>query len=390
MRLTLLLYWGFGVIVQAFLRWAENAKPVERAKAAQMLARAYLLSSIDDEKRHAAVMALTHLLDDPSPVVREALAETLADSKAAPRGMILSLAEDQPLIASIIITRSPVLFETDLVDLVGRGDVVTRALIASRPDLSRGVSAAIAEVGCEAEVLLLLENTTAAITRFTLRRIAERHGHHVDIRNMLLDREDLGADARHLLVGYISEALATCGLMRTTLSASRIDYVTREANEAATVSIAGTVRHQDIAGLVEHLRQTGRLTPAFLIHVLCSGKVDFFSGAICNLSGLDDQRVRSILATGRMHAVRALFESAGLDRTVAAVFVEAVLLWREAGRSPVGMSLQSICKPLIERFRSQALPMSPLAELLDMIEKLQLMEERLLTRSYASDLAFAA
>ncbi|MEB2843500.1 DUF2336 domain-containing protein [Rhizobiales bacterium RZME27] len=390
MRVTLLLYWGFGVIVQAFLRWAETARPADRAKAAHALARGYLASSVQDEKRQAAVLALTHLLDDPSPVVRTALAEAVADSPDAPRGMIMSLAEDQPLIASSVITRSPVLTDIDLVDLVGRGSVVTRALVASRPNLSRGISAAIAEVAGKEEALLLLENETASITRFTLRRIAERHGHNADIRNVLLDREDLAADARHLLVSHVSEALAASDLMRTTLTASRIDYVTREASEAATVAIAGTVRHHDIAGLVEHLRQKGRLTPAFLIHVLCGGKVDFFSGAICNLSGLDDQRVRSILATGRMHAVRALFEAAGLDRSIANVFVEAVLLWREAARSPIGFSLQSICLPLIERFRAEAQPMSPLAEMLDMIEKLHLMEERLLARSYAGDLAFAA
>ncbi|MGE7369433.1 DUF2336 domain-containing protein [Neorhizobium sp. NPDC001467] len=378
------------MIVQAFLRWAETARPADRAKAAHALVRGYLAAPVQDEKRQAAVMALTHLLDDPSPVVRGALAEAVADSPDAPRGMVMSLAEDQPLIASTVITRSPVLTEIDLVDLVGRGSAVTRALVASRPHLSRGVAAAVAEVAGGAEVLLLLENQTASITRFTLKRIAERHGHHADVRNILLERDELGADARHLLVGHVSDALASSSLMRTTLTAARIDYVTREASDAATVAIAGTVRHHDIAGLVEHLRQQGRLTPAFLIHILCGGKVDFFSGAICNLSGLEDQRVRSILATGRMHAVRALFEAAGLDRSIAMVFVEAVLLWREAARSPVGFSLQSICLPLIERFRHQAQPLSPLGELLEMIDKLRLMEERVLARSYASDLAFAA
>lgn len=390
MRQIIPCFSGRSVIVQAFLRWAETAKPADRAKAADALARAYLVSPMDDEKRRAASMAMMHLLDDPSPVVRAALAEALADTAAAPRGIVVALAEDQPVIASKVITRSPVLTETDLVDLAGRGTCMARALIASRPALTRGVAAAVAEVGGEAEVLLLLENRTASITRFTLRRIAERHGQHAAVRNLLLEREDLTADARHVLISHISEALASSGLMRTTMTASRIDHVTREAGDAATVAIAGTVRHQDIPGLVEHLRLSGRLTPAFLIHVLCSGKVDFFAGAICNLSGLEDQRVRAILATGRMHAVRALFEAVGLDRAVAVVFVEAVLLWREAARSPLGTSMFGICLPLLERFRPQATALSPLAELLDMIEKLQLMEERILARSYAGDLAVAA
>jgi uncharacterized protein (DUF2336 family) len=375
------------VIVQAFLRWVETAKAGDRAQAANALGRAYLRSSMGSEEYRAAGLAMTYLLDDPSPRVRLALAESLADSTEVPRTVIMSLAEDQPEIACTVITCSPILSDADLVDLAGRGDGLTRGFIASRPGLSRGVAAAIAEIGEEGDILLLLENDTAAISRISLRRIAERHGQCCDIRNLLLDREDLPADARHLLVGHISAVLASSGLVRMTMAPSRIDYVTREAGEAATVTIAGTVPHDEIPNLVEHLRVSGRLTPAFLIHALCTGKVDFFAGAVMALSGLEDRRVRAILATGRTHAVRALFEASGLARDIAAVFVEAVFLWRKAS---VSGSLDSICGLLLERFHEHDMPHSPVSELLDMIEKLHRMEARLTARSYASGIYLAA
>ncbi|MGK9050977.1 DUF2336 domain-containing protein [Neorhizobium petrolearium] len=375
------------MIVQAFLRWAETARVADRAKAANALGRAYLHSPMAGEQHRAAALAMTYLLDDPSPRVRLALAEALADSPDAPRAVIVSLAEDQPEIACTVITRSPVLTESDLVDLAGRGDNLTRGLIAARPLLSRGVAAAIAEIGDEAEVAILLENETASITRVSLRRIAERFGDRSDIRNLLLEQENLPADARHMLVSHITAALANSGLVRTIMAPARIDRVTREAGEAATVAIAGTVSQEEIAGLVEHLRTAGRLTPAFLIHALCTGKVDFFAGAMVSLSGLDDRRVRAILATGRMHAVRALFEATGLGRDIAVVFVEAVLLWRKAAASgvPGGISAR-----LLERYHRPGMPLSPVSELLDMVEKLHRMEVRFSARSYASDLFLAA
>lgn len=372
---------GLGVIVQAFLRWAETAKAADRAKAANALGRAYLRSTLGQEHHRAAALAMTHLLDDPSPLVRLALAEALADSIEAPRAIILSLAEDQPEIACTVIASSPVLAEGDLVDLIGRGDSLTRGMIAARPALSRGAAAAIAEIGSENEVTILLENETASITRISLRRIAERFGHRSDIRNLLLDRDGLPADVKHMLVNQISAALANSGLMRAVLAPARIDQVTREAGEVAAVTIAGFVPTEEIPGLVEHLRAAGCLTPAFLIHALCSGKVDFFAGAMVALSGLEDRRVRAILATGRMHAVRALFESSGLQRDIAVVFVEAVLLWRDAAATGAPDSISAL---LLKKFQRVDMLLSPVAELLGMIEKLHHLEMRLDARSYAA------
>ncbi len=319
--------------------------------------------------------------------MRLALAEALADAVEAPRAIILSLAEDQPEIACTVIARSPVLAEGDLVDLIGRGDSLTRGMIAARRTLSRGAAAAIAEIGSENEVTILLENETASVTRISLRRIAERFGHCSEIRNLLLDREGLPADARHMLVNQISTALANSGLMRAVLTPARISQVTREAGEAAAVTIAGFVGVLEIPGLVEHLRAAACLTPAFLIHTLCSGKVDFFAGAIVALSGLDDRRVRAILATGRMHAVRALFESCGLQRDIAVVFVEAVFLWRDAAATGAA---ESISAQLLKRFQRAEMQISPVTELLSMIEKLHHLEIRLNARSYASEVALAA
>ncbi|WP_105382297.1 DUF2336 domain-containing protein [Neorhizobium alkalisoli] len=375
------------MIVQAFLRWAETAKAADRAKAANALGRAYLRSTLAQEHHRAAALAMTHLLDDPSPLVRLALAEALADSIEAPRAIMLSLAEDQPEIACTVIARSPVLAEGDLVDLIGRGDSLTRGMIAARRALSRGAAAAIAEIGSENEVTILLENETASVTRISLRRIAERFGHHSDIRNLLLDRDGLPADARHMLVNQISAALANSGLMRAVLGPARIDQVTREAGEVAAVTIAGFVPTEEIPGLVEHLRAAACLTPAFLIHALCSGKVDFFAGAMVALSGLEDRRVRAILATGRMHAVRALFEASGLQRDIAVVFVEAVLLWRDAAATGAPNSISAL---LLNKFQRVDMLLSPVAELLGMIEKLHHLEMRLDARSYASEIALAA
>lgn len=378
------------MIVEAFLRWAETAKAGDRARAASALGRAYLQSTMPATEREAAVMAMTHLLDDPSPKVRLALAEALAHGQSAPRNIILSLAQDQPEIAGQVVIASPVLNDTDLVDLAVHGSDLTRILIASRGEVSRMVSAALAEIGEIEGILCLLENRGASISPPSLKRIAERLGHFPEVRNLLTERESLPAEARHVLVQQVSDALAHFPLAQATIGADRLERITREANESAAVTIAGTVAHDDIPGLVEHLRTERRLTPAFLMHALCSGKIDFFAAAIVNLSGCDERRVRSILATGRMHAVRALYESAGLKRDVSVLFVEATLLWRNAARAATGRKGHSVSLRLLKNFGRARGAIDATGELLNMVERLHMAEDRQAARGFAALSAPAA
>lgn len=377
------------MIIQSFLRWAETAKTSERARAANALGRAWLQSEMTGEEREAALMAMTWLLDDPSPKVRLALAESIADAEDVPRTLILPLAHDQPQIACQIILRSPVLSDVDLVDLAGRGDSVTRVLIASRFIVSMPVSAAIAEVGDITEIESLLDNPGALVGRSSLRRISERFSTHAPIREMLLDRQELPTDARHLLAVGVSESLAGCDLIREVVGDRRLERIRREACEAATVVLAGNAPLEDMPQLVEHLRRDGRLTPAFMMQALCMGRLDFFMASVVNLSGMDERRVRSIITDGRFHAVRALYEAAGLSREVSEVFVDATLLWRKAEGYQPGL-FGGLTSRLISGFRQAGRTDGQASELIDMVERLHITEHRQSARAYASFLALAA
>lgn len=378
------------MIIQTFIRWADTAKSGDRARAANALGRAWLQSDMDESERQAALMALTWLLDDPSPKVRLALAEAIADAANAPRSLILPLAADQPEIACHVIARSPILTDVDLVDLAARGDSVTRALIASRFILTQPVCAAIAEIGEIAELEVMLNNPGAVVSRQSLRRIAERLGWDAGIRELLLSREELPADARHLLAVSISDALSESGLVRQVIGDLRFERIKREACEATTVALAAEALSTDIPSLIDHLRRDGRLTPNFLMQALCTGKVDFFASAIADLAGLTEKRVRAILADGRFHAMRALFESAGLGRDISEIFVEATLQWRRQSRGEDARLLGNIASRLVGKFRRSAKTGSLTDELIDMIEKLQFAEQRQSARAYASFLAVEA
>jgi uncharacterized protein (DUF2336 family) len=337
------------MIVRQFLRWVQTAAPGERAEATSALARAYLYSDLSSEDRLAAEAAMIVLLDDPSPMVRRALADALANSNDAPHGVILALAQDQPEIAEKIAARSPMLAEADLVDLVGTGGESVQCAIASRAPLSRAVAGAIAEVSGAAACLVLIENLSAETSVKSLARIAERHGQLSAIREALFAREDLQADTRQALVAKLSETLVRFVTDRDWVPEERLQRVAREACERATVAIAAGKESDEIAGLVRHLVASGQLTSLLLLRALLSGNMRFLIEAFAELSGLAPERVAGVLSDRHAHGFRALYQRAGLPEGAFGAFRAAIEASHEIGFTDDALGAATLKRRMVER-----------------------------------------
>jgi uncharacterized protein (DUF2336 family) len=192
------------MIVRDFLQWVRTASASERAEATGALARAFLYSDLSVDDLSAAEGAMLMQLDDPSPLVRRALADALAASPSAPPAIVIALAADQPQIAAPVYALSPLFVDADLVDAVATGAAAVQAAIASRAALPCSVAAAIAEVGSAESCLLLLENPTAEIAPLSFERMVDRFGHLAAIREALLIRDDVPAATRQTLVIKLS------------------------------------------------------------------------------------------------------------------------------------------------------------------------------------------
>lgn len=319
------------MIVRQFLQWLRTAPAGERAEATSALARAYLYSDLSDNDRAAAEGAMTMLLDDPSPLVRLALAEVFASSEHAPPTIVHALAADQPEVAAPVLQRSPLFLDADLVEAVAIGESDRQTAIAGRAHLPCSVSAAIAEVGSAEACLVLLENTYAEIVPFSLDRIVERYGHLAAIRNVLLERSDLPVPTRQALVVKLSQTLADFVTSRAWLAAERAKRITREACEKATVALAAETADGEVRPLIRHLRGSGQLTTGLILRALLSGNVELFEEALAELAEMPLNRVTGIVHDRRGASFRALYDKAGLPPSVFPAFREALGAMREDG-----------------------------------------------------------
>lgn len=378
------------MIVRQFLRWIQTAAPGERADATSALARAYLYSDMTQEDRLAAEAAMTVLLDDPSPLVRLSLAEALASSEIAPHNVVLSLAHDQPDIAEIIVARSPLLVEAELVDLVAGSHEKIQCAIASRAPLSAAVSAALAEVGCAAACLELIENPDATFSAAEVARIAERHGHLAAVREVLLEHDDLPVETRQALVAKLSDTLARFVAHKAWLPEERAQNVTREACDRATVALASETR--DAASLVHHLMESNQLTGGLVLRALIAGNLQFFIEALAQLSGFDARRVEAIVADRSGHGFHALYKQAGLPQAAFGAFRAALEVIYEASFTEEMLGHAVLRRRMVERVltRYEEAGEGELDHLLALLRKLAGEAARDEARLYTAGLLAAA
>ena len=316
------------MIVRQFLHWVRQAPAGERAEATSALARAYLYSDLSPDDRAAAEGAMIMLLDDPSPLVRRALAEALASSDRAPQVVVHALAADQPDIAIPILAHSQVLLEDDLVDLVATGHTDVQVAIAGRPGLPRTLAAAIAEVGAAEACLALLENGEADIARFSIDRIVERFGHLAPIRENLLARDDLPMAMRQALLSKLSQTLAGFVAARQWLGSEHAEFATKDACEKATVALAADTSYDEVGAFVQHLRHSGQLTAGMILRALLSGNVVLFEEALAELSSIPIDRVTAYVHDKNISGFRALYREAGLPEVAYPAFREALAAMR--------------------------------------------------------------
>jgi len=319
------------MIVRQFISWIRTAPAGERAEATRSLARAWLISDLSEDDRAAAEGALLMLLDDPSPLVRQAMAEVFARSAEAPASIVQALSLDQPSIALPVLEYSPLLIDADLVDIVATGNGEMQCAIARRVNLPASVCAAIAEVGSAAAALELIENAYAELAAFSWDRIVERHGHLAAIRESMLVLEGLPSATRMALVAKLSDTLAQFVVARNWLSPDRAGRLASEARERSTVNIAARSRGEDMCGLVRHLRATGQLTAGLILRALLSGNLELFDASLAELSGLPQSRVTALLHDRGGASLHALLIRAGLPESTFAAFKMALEVSHEIG-----------------------------------------------------------
>jgi uncharacterized protein (DUF2336 family) len=307
------------MIVRRFLLWSKMVSAAERADGVSTLARAFLYGHMEPQERKEALAALTSILDDPSPLVRKALADSLGSAMDTPRHIAVTLANDQSDIASLVLARSPVLTDADLIDAIAVGDNLAQTAVGIRPGLSGQVATTLADAGCLDAVIALADNKSAHISDYAFMRMIERFGDQAQLRGALEERADLPIAARQAIAKSLSDSLANFTLACGWLNKERGERVTRETREKVTLSLS-LQQADELEELIAYLRESHQLTPALILRALLSKSLDFVCAAFADLTNLPLSRVIGLMTDRGGAGFSALYRKSGLPGNLAPAF----------------------------------------------------------------------
>ncbi len=273
--------------------------------------------------------AITVVMEGARTDVRLAVAEVFADSPAAPHHIVMALAADQASIAAIVAERSPLLAESELVELAANGAPSVQIAVARRASLSSAICAAIAGHAAREVCLALVANAYVSLDVPVTATLADRFGSDPDFRRALFARTDLSPEVHQTLVKRVADALGAMVVAKSWVSEARATLATREATERATVHIATEADAHALPALVEHLRASGQLTTALMLRAVCAGNLDFFEASLASLAGVPLARVVNLVTSHRIGALNALYAKAGLPPMAFEAFSAALDIWAE-------------------------------------------------------------
>lgn len=274
---------------------------------------------------------LTRLTAEMETAVRAELGLRFADSANAPRGLIRRLANDDELaVAAPVLSRSPVLTDEDLLEVVrtkGQGHLQA---VSVRPTVSEIVSEVIVERGDDLTLGVLLENDGARLSRQASEAAVDRAKRNPALHEAVVGRRQLPPDLLNDMYFVVEARLK----QRILEENARLDP--RKLEEALRAQ--RVQRAVDAGALPADYRQAeerllaferqGRLDPPTLIRLLREGGTAF-TLAIARMTDVDYATADRVLKSGELDAVAVICKAADLERAVF-LTVAVVLLGQTA------------------------------------------------------------
>lgn len=269
---------------------------------------------LTDRERSMMCDILRQLVGTVERTVRRALALKLADVASAPRDLITYLANDHADVAFPILTRSLVLADEDLIEIVRHRALEHQLAIAMREGLSEAVSEVLAETGTADVITTLLHNRSARISHRTLSYLVEESRRVDQYREPLLRREELGRDLAKRMFLWVSAALRQYIIERYALDTTTLEKLLQEvARENSGDQLKGPAA-DGVKNLAKELAADVAVEPELLVQALVSGEINLFIGMFAQSTGIRRRLVRRIVFEQQASGLAIACKASGLDR----------------------------------------------------------------------------
>jgi uncharacterized protein (DUF2336 family) len=305
----------------------------ERGQAAHKICRCIEQADLTIEERQHAEDILRFMAKDATIIVRRALAVAMKNSLKLPRDVANKLARDMESIALPILEHSPVLSDSDLIEILRAAGPNRQIAIAGRQSLSAMITGEIAESGVPAALERALANDGALFDEEGLERSLERMADRPAIIDAMVERRKLPTTIVEKLLAHATGAAFDHLVNHHALPPQLAIELASGARERATIDLIDQAALQsDIGRFVEQINLQGRLTPSLMMRAICRGHIDFVEHALAELAGVPHARMWLLVHDAGPLGLKNAFERAGLPQRLFPPFRAAIDVYHQIQR----------------------------------------------------------
>ncbi len=270
--------------------------------------------SLTDRERALMFDILHKIIFDVEMAVRQALSAKLATAPDAPRALISLLANDRVEVAFDILTKSRVLHDEDLIEVIRFRTLEHQLAVAMRYSVSEEVSATLAETGNESVIETLLRNENARISKRTVAYIVEQSRRVDTFQEPLLCRKELTPDLAKRMFLWVSAALRNHIISQFHLDDANVDALLEQAaiEQGQNVEMADPCTETD--RLACEMDMHRMIEPDLLVKAMAQGEINLFVGMFARTARLRTRLVRRILFESGGEGLAIACRGIGLDR----------------------------------------------------------------------------
>jgi len=343
----------------------------DRAQAAHKICRCIDDAELTQEERAHAEAVMAIMASDAAVLVRRALSVALKNSPRLPRDIANKLALDIDSVALPVILNSPVLTDSDLVEIVRACPASKQIAVASREHISAAVTGAIAEYGVPAAIERALANDNALFDEPGLNTTLDRFSGLSAITAAMVHRRELPLAVTEKLVAFVTGELFDHLVNNHELPPQLAIDIAMGARERAMLDIVEQASLQkDMRRFVQQLNLHGRLTPSLLMRGLCLGHMEFVEHALAELAGIAHQRMWLLVHDSGPLGLKAAFDRAGLPPRLFPSFRAAVDVFHSMQREGGAEDRIAFRQRMLERTLTlfQSIPKDDLDYLLEKLD----------------------
>jgi uncharacterized protein (DUF2336 family) len=288
---------------------------------------------LGDGERQIMIDILERLSREVEMAVRKRLADRLAMSGSAPVELVRLLANDDIDVARPVLENSPVLRDSDLIDVIRQRTKQHQLAVAIRHDVSEDVSAALVDTGNEDVIVTLLNNHDARISSSVLAYLAEEAKRVDAFQKPLVHRPDLPDAVAERMYVWVSAEVKQFILQKFDIDASALDQ--EIAGAVADAMVDNEDSQKAAENLVDQLFDVGELSVDFILRALQQGQVGLFERGFAKYTGLDYRGIDKVIYGDSGQALATACQAVGFSRSQ---FLRTYQLTRKANQRGTRLS----------------------------------------------------